>query len=210
MTGGDHGGDEEHAADAFTAADDQALAAPLAGLAGPGRETGERCDLAAIERTEFREFGDQAAGDDLAHAGYRGEQVLLFRPDRRAADMIIDITVDFGEFLLERLAQPNNALSQALVGDAPFALAFGCHHLHDLAPSGHQIGQELCHLVGQRARLRIGRLDKMSDHGGVDWIGLGAFAECLSEGSNLRRVDDHDRQRRRRPGRPPPPFRNPR
>ena len=69
MTGSDHGSDEEHAADTFASAADQALAAPLARLAGPGREPGERCDLTSIERAEFRQFGDQAAGDDLANPG---------------------------------------------------------------------------------------------------------------------------------------------
>src|SRR5215813_1495975 len=110
MTGCDHGGDEEHAADAFPSTADQALAAPLAGLAGPWREPGECRDLATVERAELRQFGDQAAGNDLADPGHRGEQVLLFGPDRRAADVIVDFTIDLGEFLLQRLAQPNDAL----------------------------------------------------------------------------------------------------
>ena len=110
VTAGDHGSDEQGVADAFSSAADEALAAPLAGLTGPRRNTDQGRNAAAIERTEFRQFGDQSAGDDRADTGNGGQQIFLLGPDRRAAHMIVDLTVEFGQLLFHRLAQPGDAL----------------------------------------------------------------------------------------------------
>src|SRR5580700_3747281 len=59
VPGGNHCGHEQDIADRLSAATDEAFAAPLAGLAGPGRQADERGNLAAIERAQFRQFGDQ-------------------------------------------------------------------------------------------------------------------------------------------------------
>jgi hypothetical protein len=58
-----------------------ALATPLAGLAGPGREAGAGCDLAPVETAEFRHLGRQGAGDDRPDTRHGGEQLLLLAPD---------------------------------------------------------------------------------------------------------------------------------
>src|SRR5208282_3368113 len=123
VTARHHGGDEQNAADAFSATANEALAAPLAGLAGPGRQADQRGDLAAIERTEFGQFGNEGAGDDGPDAGNGGEQILLFRPDRRATHLIVDRVIEFGQLFFHGLAQPRDALAQALVGQTTLALA---------------------------------------------------------------------------------------
>ena len=51
---------------------------------------------------------------------------------------------------------------------------------------------------GSGADLRLGRLDEAGDHRGIDRIGLGALAERLGEGADLRRIDHHHRQAGRR------------
>ena len=97
---GDHCSQEQDVADAFATAADEALAPPLAGLAGPGSKADEGSDLTAIERAELRQFSDQGASDDRPDAGDGCEQVLLFSPDRRAAHTIVDLAIEFGEFFL--------------------------------------------------------------------------------------------------------------
>ena len=62
MSTGGQGAQEEGGADSGAAAADEALAAPLAGLAGPGSEPGQRRDLTTVEGSEFGQFGDQRAG----------------------------------------------------------------------------------------------------------------------------------------------------
>ena len=163
MTAGDQCSKEQSAADGLSATADEALAAPLAGLASPGSQAGESCDLAAIERTELRQLSDQRAGDDGPDAGNGGEQILLFRPDRRATHLIVDRTVEFGQFLFHGLAQPCDAFAQAFVGQAALALAFCRHHLDDLPPAGNEVGQKPCLVIWQGTRLRLGSFGKVSN-----------------------------------------------
>jgi len=58
--------------------------------------------------------------------------------------VIADLTVQIGQFLLQRFAQSGDAFLQTLAGDAACALAFRHDHLDDLAPSGDKIGEHLC------------------------------------------------------------------
>ena len=74
------------------------------------------------------------------------------------------------------------------------ALPLGDDHRHDLAPSGDEIGEKPRFLVAQGPDFRGRGLDEMGDHRGVDRIGLGPFAERVSEGAHLRRIDHDDRQ----------------
>ena len=87
---GDHGADEQGAAHALATTADEALAAPLPGLAGPGREPDKGRDLSTVERTEFRQFGDQGPGDCLSDAGHGSEEILFLDPGGRSADLIVN------------------------------------------------------------------------------------------------------------------------
>jgi hypothetical protein len=135
------GAHEEHAAHGLASAADEALALPLARLSRPGGEAGEGCDLTAIEGSEFGHLGDQGAGDDRPDARNGGEQVFLLDPHRRPAPMVVGLGVEFGGLLLERLAQPGDALLQTR-RSAPLALTLGSHHFDDLAPASDQIDQK--------------------------------------------------------------------
>jgi hypothetical protein len=47
-------------------------------------------DLSTVERTEFRQFGDQGLGDCLSDAGHGSEEILFLDPDGRSAYLIVD------------------------------------------------------------------------------------------------------------------------
>src|SRR5713226_7643153 len=190
----DHGPHEQSAAHARSAAADEAFAPPFAGLPGPRSKSGEGRDLAAVERTQFWQFGNQGARDGWPNARHRGEQVFLLGPGRRSPHVVGDVVVQFGQFLLQRLAQPGDALLQAGKSDMTCALAFCRDHLDDLAPAGDKIGEQLCCRVGQLPKPRFGGFSKVRDHGGIDRIGLGTFAERLREGPYLSGIDHHHRQ----------------
>ena len=98
--GGGHGSHEESCPHGAAAATDEALAAPLARLPGPGSETTQGGDLTAIEGTEFGQFGDDRPGDRLSYTGDGGEEVFLLPPDRRTANGFVDILIDAGQLLL--------------------------------------------------------------------------------------------------------------
>src|ERR1700694_4271265 len=93
VTGCDQGSHEQDAANAGPAAADEALAAPFAGLPGPRGKADERCDLPAVERTEFRQLGNQGTRNGRTNARHRGEQVLLLGPCRRAPHVVGDVVV---------------------------------------------------------------------------------------------------------------------
>src|SRR6266852_1570028 len=91
-------------------------------------------------------------------------------------------------------AQAGDPLLQAGKSDMTCALAFCRDHLDDLAPAGDKIGEQLCCRVGQLPKPRFGGFSKVRDHGGIDRIGLGTFAERLREGPYLSGIDHHHRQ----------------
>ena len=80
------------------------------------RVNGARPARAAIclrpQLPELGQFGQQRAGDDFSDARYRHEKLLLLAPDRRATHRIVDIGVDAGQLLLQRLQQTRDALAQ--------------------------------------------------------------------------------------------------
>src|SRR5208282_2533752 len=97
---GDQGPHEERAAHAGASAADEALAFPLAGLARPRGEAGERSDLATVERAEFRHLGQQPAGDRRSDARHALHEAVLLAPQRRGLDRLADLPVEVGELLL--------------------------------------------------------------------------------------------------------------
>jgi hypothetical protein len=63
-----------------------------------------RAAICRVERTEFRQFGDQGPGDCLSDAGHGSEEILFLDPDGRSAYLIVDQDVQLREFFLQRLA----------------------------------------------------------------------------------------------------------
>lgn len=112
---GDEHAHIEGAAHDGAAAGDAASAAPLAAVAVEGRDADQRRHLMAIERSEFRQFGDQRAGDLLADPWHGDEEVLLLAPGRGAAHGIVDVLFEFGELGLERHRMRSMPLTSRLV-----------------------------------------------------------------------------------------------
>src|SRR5581483_6920755 len=196
VTPSDHGAHEQRGAYGRASTADEALAAPLAGLASKGSQSGQRCDLLAVEGSQFGQFGDHGACNDRSDAWYGSEQILLLAPGRRTTHRLIDLVIELSQLFLQRLAQPGDALLQPHVVQPPLALAFGGHHLDDLPPAGHQVGQQAGGFVRQRPYLRVSGSGKPRNHRRVDRVGLGALAKRPGKGPDLGRVDDHHRQPR--------------
>jgi hypothetical protein len=100
----DESAHEQSRPHARSAAADEALAFPSAGLPRPWGKAGERRDLFAAERTELRQLRDERSRDHRPDARHRGEQVFLLAPGRRAAHRIVDVLVERGEFLCSAAA----------------------------------------------------------------------------------------------------------
>src|SRR5947209_1186597 len=157
VTCGDHGAEEQRRAHAGTSAANEALASPLAGLAGPRRKSDERGNLAPIERAELGQFGQERACDDFADTRNGREQVFLFTPSGGTAHRIIDRGFECRELLLERRKQTRDALLQSLLGQSLLPLAFGYDHADDLTAPGDKLAEQARRFVRQRPNGRLGR-----------------------------------------------------
>src|SRR6202035_3352927 len=124
---GDHRAHEHGRAGHCSATADEAASPPLARLAREWGEAGEGCNFLAAELPELGQLGHQGAGDDLSDARHGGEQVLLLSPGWRAPYGVVDIYIDTGQFLLQRLEKPCDALLEAWRRHSSLALAFGHH-----------------------------------------------------------------------------------
>ena len=118
-------------------------------------------------------------------------------PGRAAPDGGVDLGLEIGQFALERLEQPVDALEGAPAGQAAPAVALGGHHLDDLAPAGDQLCERAGLFVGHRPGRRRDRFGEMGDRRGVQGVGLGELAGRPGEVADLARVDHRQRQARR-------------
>src|SRR6478672_3501292 len=87
---GDQASHVERRPDLDAAPLDLALTAISAAVAVHRGEAGESSDLVAVDLAEFRQLGDQSAGDDVANAGHAFEQILLGAPQRTGFDQLVD------------------------------------------------------------------------------------------------------------------------
>ena len=197
VPGGDEGGHVEAGADLGAAAPDGAPAAHGTAVPVEGGDADQGGDLPSVEAAEFGQVGDQGAGGGLADAGHALEQVLGLAPGRAAPDGGVDLGLEIGQFALERLEQPVDALEGAPAGQAGAAVALGGHHLDDLAPAGDQLCERAGLFVGHRPGRRRDRFGEMGDRRGVQRVGLGKLAGRPGEVADLARVDHRQRQARR-------------
>jgi hypothetical protein len=80
---------------------------------------------------------------------------------------LLDLALDVGELLLQRLQHTLDARQQSFVGVAVLSLPLGRHHRHDLASASHEIAELARRLVRHRPDGGLGRLDEVSDDAGV-------------------------------------------
>src|SRR5215510_9383917 len=171
----------------------ETLAAPLARLAGEGGEADKRGDLLAIKASKFRQLGNQGPRDCWADGGYRRQQILLLTPGWRAAHGLVNVRIDARELTLERLHEPADALLDAGIGPV-LTLPLRADHVDDLTTASDELGELLGGLVRQRPWYDTRCLAKVSDHSGIDRVGLGPLPDRLGEGADLPRVGDRNRQ----------------
>src|SRR5215831_3971492 len=91
------------------------------------------------------------------------------------------------------LSTLESSRSSAEIGPV-LTLPLRADHVDDLTTAGDEIGELLGGLVRQRPWYDTRCLAKVSDHGGIDRVGLGALADGLGEGADLPRVGDRNRQ----------------
>ena len=151
MSRGDHGAHEEGGADAASAAADEAFAFPLARTGGSRAQ--DRRGRRSARRSSAPSSGSSAIRVRAMVGPMPGTEASRSSFSRQAGEprTVSSISLSrLGELFLERLEQTGDAFLQPLVLGAPLALAFGAHHLDDLAAPGDEIGEQPCCLIGQR------------------------------------------------------------
>ena len=123
--------------------------------------------------------------------------------------MIVDLAVELGQLLLQRLDAAGRCSSSGACRSARRSRWRSATIISTIwRRRATRSARSRVVSSGNGAAPRLGGLDKMGDDGGVDRIGLGPLAQRLGKGAHLRRIDHHDRQARRPPGRPQRPSQN--
>ena len=84
--------------------------------------------------------------------GTEANRSSLARQTGEPRTRVVDIAVDFIQFLLQHGDMTGQTFANADVGRPLVALAFGNDHVDDLTPSPNQFGKQARSLVRQRAR----------------------------------------------------------
>mgnify|MGYP001615041676 CR=1 FL=1 len=168
----------------------------------------ESGDFTPSQPTEFWQFGQKGAGDDGSDAWDAAQQVFGLAPGRSAPDLLVDFTVEFGQFLFKRQNQAGDGTPCPGLGKALLTLPFGGDHLNDLTASGDQIGPQLDCGIRQGPRLWACGLNETGNDFGIDWIGFrpaapGPWQKTGPEPDSPPPLADWFLPNRR-----PPPFRN--
>ncbi len=154
MPNGDERGHVQDVADAASSAANHAMAAPCARISVEWRDADERGQLAAIERAEFGQFGDEGSRGHRADARHGGQEIFRFAPGGRGTDAVIDIDIDVRERFYQKSEMAVDLLGEAIVGGAPAAVGFHADHLDDLPSSGDELTEHSGFMRGDRPRLR--------------------------------------------------------
>ena len=121
-----------------------------AAVAVEGSDAGEGGDLASIEPTELGHLSEQGAGDLGSDTGHADQQVFSLPPGRGSAHGDVDVVVDLFELGLQGSEHAIDALEGPSGSEQAAAIAFGDHHLDELAPSGHQLAEQSLLGVGKQ------------------------------------------------------------
>lgn len=178
---GDECGHVQDVADAASSAADHAMAAPCAQIFVEWRDADESGQLAAIERAEFGQFGDEGSRGYRANARHGGQEIFRLAPGGRGADAVIDIDIDVREFFFQKSEMAVDFLGEALVGGAPAAIGLHADHLDDLPPPGDEFAEHSGFVRGDRPRLRPDPLREQGDDLRIDGVGLGELSERPGE-----------------------------
>jgi hypothetical protein len=99
--GCDECGHVERGPDRGSSAADCPSSAHRATVAAEWSDADQGGDLATVEGAEFRQFGDQSTGDDVADAWHTLQKFLTLAPGRSATNDLIEIGVDRRELRLQ-------------------------------------------------------------------------------------------------------------
>ena len=151
----------------------------------------QRCDLFAVESSEFRQLGEKRTADHWTDAGDASEQVFIFAPDRALTDAMVEVLVG----PVQLCFQPTD------VSLDPFSDRFrSCtqsvflrhHHLDELSSAGDERSQFQADLIGQGTQGRTYDFGEAGQHFGIDTVGLGQLSEGFGEVSDLPWIDHDD------------------
>lgn len=194
---GDQGGHVQGRADDFPAAPSGSLAAHRAAVAIDRDHADEGGAGLATELAELGQTAEQGAGRLDSGARNACEQRFLFEPARGQLDQSVEIVVNRVELSFQHAQHGFDAGRDFRCDGLGQAIALGRVQFEDLPTACEQIDQRRRQGVGQRTQRGIDAGAEACQHGCVDRIGLGEYADGAGEVADLPGIDDDDRQARR-------------
>ena len=89
-----HGGHVQDGSDVAPPPADPAAPSPGAAITIQRRHADQSGDRAAVERTQFRQLGQQRPADNGADARHALQQVIVLAPEGTAADLLIQVGIE--------------------------------------------------------------------------------------------------------------------
>jgi len=188
------GGHVQGASDRGASPRDHSPAAGLSTVTVEGRQSHQRGDLLSAGLAEFREFSQECPGRRRPDAFDGQKQLLLFLPDGRVLDVVVDVIVDGGDLAVEQFDDALNALAHASVSGLGQSVGLGDAHLDQLPSACEKFDEYLCLFVVQGPQGRLDGDGKEGQDLRVDRVGLGKATGGLCKVADLSGVDDDHRQ----------------
>jgi hypothetical protein len=189
VAGGDECREIESAPDFGASAPDPPFAAVLPRLAGMRREAGEAGDLAAVERSKFRQAGQHRRPECRADAGHRTEALAGLCQGFTAGNQSLDLALDLLQVILQHLQKASDFCADPFVLRLLGAVLLGPDHGHKIAPAGDQIGQTDTVRFGWRGRSEVQRPAHLRQNLRIQLVRFGQLSGGAGKVTGLTRID---------------------
>lgn len=184
------GGHVEILANGFSAAADGAFALEPSAVVIERSEAAQCGNFLPVEFSEFREIGDECSGGGRTDSRGAAEDVFLVVPVIVGFEEFEDGVLDLFDLFIELIDDILDAGADFLDGTGFESIFFGSTELDELSAAC----DALCELGLFFRRFSHGTgtnlLSEAGDDAGVNPVGFGEDAECLSEVSDLAGIDD--------------------
>ena len=151
----------------------------------------QRCDLFAVESSEFRQLSEKGTTDHWADTRDATQEILVFLPDRALTDALVEIFVGPVQLCFQPTDVSLDPFSDRFRSGAQ-SIFLRHHHLDELSSTGNERSQFQADLIGQGTQGRTYDFGEVGQHLGVDTGGLGQLSEGFSEVSDLPWIDHDD------------------
>ena len=164
-----------------------AFASKVTTIAVEGSNAYQCGDLLSVQGAEFWKLSQKGSGEDRPYPWHAPQQSVFLSPERAFSNAVIQVPIGVGQLLFQPGDMSLDTLHDGLAS-CEKAVPLGSEHFDQLTSPSQDGSQLLSGGIGQRTRHRANCSSKVSQHPGIQGIGLGQLPRRLSKISHLARV----------------------